>query len=193
MKTLLALFTGPNRYPRLNDCLLLLVRLAIGSAMLYHAITKILQFSALAPSFMDPFAIGTTPSLVIAIAVQAITGLALLLGFFTRPAALLLCGSMGFAAYSLGTQVSLLSGEPAALYALFALSLFIQGSGRISLEHMMVKRYHAAKTAGTAKATKETGKEKATDTEKKSDNAKDVKAAQESDKATHAAKETATA
>ncbi|MGF1685885.1 DoxX family protein [Photobacterium japonica] len=161
MKKLLALFTGPTRYPYLNDGLLLLVRLTIGSAMLYHAITKILQFSALAPSFMDPFALGSTASLVIAITIQSITGLALVLGFFTRPAALLLCGAMGFAAYTLGTQGSLLNGEPAALYSVFAFSLLIQGGGRISLEHVLVKRYKAAGAVGSSDKAKTKAKEKA--------------------------------
>ena len=64
MDKLLALLSGRNGSHRIEDLLLLLLRLAIGGAMLTHGVGKIMNFSELAPTFIDPvrYRFDTKPS-----------------------------------------------------------------------------------------------------------------------------------
>ncbi|MGF1680706.1 DoxX family protein [Photobacterium minamisatsumaniensis] len=140
MNKLLSLLTGRNGSHRLEDILLLLLRLAIGGAMLTHGIGKVMNFSELAPTFIDPLGIGSTPSLVLAMLAEVLGSIALLLGAMTRLSALVLLFTMGIAAYSIGMLKGWAGAELAFIYALVYLTLMIQGGGRLSLEHFWLKK-----------------------------------------------------
>ncbi|PSW18526.1 DoxX family protein [Photobacterium sanctipauli] len=147
MNKILALLTGRNGSHRLEDLLLLLLRLAIGGAMLTHGVGKIMNFSELAPTFIDPLGIGSTPSLVLAMLAEVIGSIALLLGAMTRLSALVLLFTMGVAVYAIGMIKGWAGVELAFIYSLVYLTLLIQGGGRFSLEHIWLKKRIAKKQA----------------------------------------------
>ena len=68
-------------YPVSVSAFLLLLRLLFGGLIMWHGITKIINFDALAMSFPDPLAFGHKTSLVLAIFAEAFCGLAVVAGF----------------------------------------------------------------------------------------------------------------
>jgi putative oxidoreductase len=75
---------------------------------------------------------------------ETIGGLLLILGLFTSPAALVLCGEMAVAYFKAhfphGFIPLLNRGEPAVLYCFIFLYLCIAGAGPLSLDSLIRKR-----------------------------------------------------
>ncbi|PSU32695.1 DoxX family protein [Photobacterium lutimaris] len=151
MDKLLALLSGRNGSHRIEDLLLLLLRLAIGGAMLTHGVGKIMNFSELAPTFIDPLGIGSTPSLVLAMLAEVLGSIALMLGVLTRVSALVLLFTMGTATYAVGMLKGWAGAELAFIYSLVYLTLMVQGGGRIGLEHFWLSKRRKAKALAKEK------------------------------------------
>ncbi|WP_053062428.1 DoxX family protein [Photobacterium aquae] len=147
MDRFLAFLSGRNNAHRLDDILLLLLRLATGGAMLAHGIGKIFQFGDLAPTFADPLGIGTSASLVIVILIEIMASLAILAGMLTRLFALILLLTMTVATYTTSTTTGWTSAEPMFLYAMLYLTLLIQGGGRLSASHYWLAKRSKTKPA----------------------------------------------
>ena len=126
-----------NFLPRSTDAALLLLRVWHGgSLLLLHGWGKVTGFSAMADKFVDPFGIGQTPSLVLAIVGEVVCTTMLVLGLFTRIAALI-CGMTMATAFWFAHGGQLTgpgSGEMAVIYLGVFLALFLAGGGRYSLD-----------------------------------------------------------
>jgi putative oxidoreductase len=119
---------------------MLVLRLWLGLTMLLnHGLEKVLKYSDMSGSFPDPLGVGSTASLVLAILGEAVGSALLVLGFFTRPAALSLVVTMGVACLLVhgGSLSGEKSGELAFIYLAGFLAILIAGPGRFSLDQLL--------------------------------------------------------
>jgi putative oxidoreductase len=130
-------FLHLNFLPRSPDTALLLLRVWHGAALLVlHGWGKLINYSTLAPKFADPFGIGKSPSLMLAIFAEVLCAALLVVGLFTRVAALMAAITMGVAFWFAhgGRLTGPGNGEMAFLFLGVYLALFIAGGGKYSLD-----------------------------------------------------------
>jgi putative oxidoreductase len=130
-------FLHLNFLPRSADVALLVLRLWFGgSLLLLHGWDKVMNFSNYRPKFIDLFGIGQGPSLGLAVFGELVCSALLVLGLFTRVAALGTGITMGVAFWIAhghrltGEQ----SGEMPFMYLGVFLALFIAGAGKFSVD-----------------------------------------------------------
>ena len=130
-------FLHLNFVPRSADVALLLVRVWFGaSLLLLHGWGKLVGFSSMASQFPDPIGIGKTPSLALAVFAEAVCAALIVLGLFTRAAALVVSINLAVAFWFVhGLKLTGSgNGELAFLYIGAALALFIAGGGKFSVD-----------------------------------------------------------
>jgi putative oxidoreductase len=130
-------FLHLNFLPRSADVALLLLRVWHGaSLLLLHGWGKLTGFSSLAERFADPFGIGRTPSLALAVFGEVVCAAFLVVGLFTRVAALGAGGVMltAFLFAHDGRLTGRGNGEMAFIFLGVYLALFIAGGGRYSVD-----------------------------------------------------------
>lgn len=133
-------FLHLNFLPRSADLALLLLRVWYGgSLVLLHGWGKLTNFSEYAGKFPDPFHVGSKVSLGLAVAGEVLCAVLLVLGLFTRVAALGAAATMGTAFYfAHGARLTGDgNGELAFLYLGAFLALFVAGAGRFSVDASM--------------------------------------------------------
>lgn len=120
-----------------TDFALFVLRLWIGGSMFFlHGWEKLVKFSDKSSGFPDPFGIGSTASLVLAIFGEVVCSVLIVLGLFTRFAALAGIVTMGVAFFMIhesklsGTN----SGELAFIYLGGYVTLFLAGAGQVGLD-----------------------------------------------------------
>ena len=116
---------------------LLILRAWLGLTMLInHGIPKLMKFNEMAEKFADPFGIGAKASLALAVFAEVICSTLLVVGFFTRFAALALAITMGvaFATVHKWALSGPASGELAFMYLAGFLALVFMGAGRYSVD-----------------------------------------------------------
>lgn len=119
-----------------NDLGLLLLRVFLGLAMCFgHGIGKWnTLFSGEEIQFADPFGIGATPSLVMAVFAEVICAILLALGLFTRWALLPLIITMLIAAFVVHISDGFGVMEKALLYGICYMALCFTGPGKYSVD-----------------------------------------------------------
>jgi putative oxidoreductase len=127
---------------------LLVLRLWIGFQMLLlHGADKLMNFTAHAQKFPDPFGIGSTASLALSVFAEFFVSMLIILGLFTRWSALVLIINMTVA--FIGVHKSALSGEHggelAFLYLMAYVVLFLAGAGRFSADKLFFGKNPAVK------------------------------------------------
>ncbi len=130
-------FLHLNFLPRSADLALLAVRLWFGGSMLLlHGWGKLMNFSTLAQKFADPFGIGKTASLSLAVLGEVVCAALLILGLFTRVAALGVGITMAVAFwFAHGGRLSGTgNGELAFVYLGAFVALFVAGGGKFSVD-----------------------------------------------------------
>ncbi len=134
------LFSNSTHSPAPSLALLLL-RLAFGGGMLLaHGWPKLAAFSQRAPSFPDPFGIGSAPSLALAVFAEVFCAALVSLGLLTRAALLPLLATMATAASLVAPDSIPLLGsvnELALLFSAAYLALLLAGPGKYSLDHLL--------------------------------------------------------
>jgi len=117
-----------------------LLRLVFGLLVcINHGLPKLTHFNTQASVFFDPFHIGHKISLILVLFAEVFCTLLLVLGLFTRFAALVLVISMAVAVFLFHRGQSLSLHEPALLYLTVFFSILLVGPGRISVDGMMGK------------------------------------------------------
>lgn len=126
-----------NFIPVSADGALLLLRLWYGGMLLInHGWGKLMKFSAMSGSFSDPLGVGTQTSLILALVGEVLCSALLVLGLFTRLAALGAGITMAVAFWGIhhlavsGPK----SGELAYTYLGVFIALILAGGGRFSLD-----------------------------------------------------------
>lgn len=118
----------------------LLLRLAFGILVCVdHGLIKLTHYSTQAAIFPDPLHIGHKLSLGLVIFAEVFCALLLVLGLFTRVAALVLVISMAVAVFLVHKGQPLTIQEPALLYLAAYAAILLVGPGRISVDGMMGK------------------------------------------------------
>ena len=120
---------------------MLLTRLAFGGIMMYHGYEKLIGFSTIKNSFMNFLGIGSTMSLALVVFAEFFCALFIVLGLFTRFAAiaLLICMSVAFFMAHKGVIFGEKGGETALLFLVGYTVLLLVGPGKISVDSMIGK------------------------------------------------------
>jgi len=135
MKTLIKKAARPGSHDAASDIGLAILRVVVGGMMLAaHGWPKLKGFSGLLHTFPNPIGIGSAPSLVLAVFAEVFCALAVMLGFFTRAAAIPLLITMLVAAFIVHAEDPFQRQEFALLYAAPFLMLIFTGAGSYSLD-----------------------------------------------------------
>ena len=119
---------------RTNDTVinlwLLILRVSVGGFMLTHGIPKFLQLIEGNTQFADPFGLGATISLVLAVFAEFLCSVLLIFGIGTRLATLPLIVTMAVAAFSIHASDPFQHKEMALLYLVIYLTILVFGGGK---------------------------------------------------------------
>lgn len=126
----------------LNDSGLLFLRLFLGLTMLFaHGIGKWGRlFGGGEIRFSDPFGVGETTSLALAVFAEVICSILLALGLMTRWALIPLITTMFVAAFIVHIADDFGIMERALLYGVGYVTLFLSGPGKYSVDHYLRNR-----------------------------------------------------
>lgn len=133
-------FLQLNFIPHSTDLALLIIRVWLGASLLaLHGWGKLTGFGAMAPKFADPLGLGPTVSLGLAVFGEVVCAALLVIGLFTRSAALSLIILMAVAFFVVhGRALSgPASGELAFLYLAGFVTVFLAGGGAYSVDRKL--------------------------------------------------------
>lgn len=118
---------------------LLPLRLGAGAMMLTHGLAKLTGYTAMATAFPDHIGIGAQLSFTLIMLAEFIGAILLMLGLFTRLAALSLSIGMAVAAFIAHAPFSVSDSELPLLYLVVFIVLLVSGGGRYSVDHYIYK------------------------------------------------------
>lgn len=118
---------------------MLLLRLSFGILMMHSGYYKLVHFAELQPKFMNFLGIGTSMSLALVVFAEFFCSMFLILGLFTRFAAIPLIVVMCVALFKAHNGDVFGDGQTAALYLTGYLVLLLVGAGRVSVDSMIGK------------------------------------------------------
>ena len=118
---------------------MLLLRIIAGGLMMNHGYDKLVHFSTYKPKFINFLGLGQGTSLCLAIFAEFFCALFIVLGLFTRLAAIPLIIGMCVALFKAHNGDFFGDGEMATLYLGAFLTLLLVGPGRASIDSMIGK------------------------------------------------------
>ena len=118
---------------------MLILRLSFGILMMMHGYDKLINFSTLQHKFMNFMGIGSTMSLALVVFAEFFCSLFLILGLFTRLAAIPLIIATCVMVFKAHNAEVFGDGQTAALYLTGYIVLLLVGPGRISVDSMIGK------------------------------------------------------
>ena len=140
MKALIKKARDPGSHDKLSSIGLLILRVFVGGFLLYaHGCPKLASFSEKSGGFPDPLGIGSPTSLTLAVFAEVLCALALMLGLFTRAAAIPPLITMLVAAFIVHGDDPFQKKEFALLYAIPFLALILTGAGTYSVDSKLKK------------------------------------------------------
>ena len=117
-----------------------LIRLGFGGFLfLNHGLLKLNRFSELKNSFSDPFHVGHTTSLVLALFAEVFCSLLLVLGLLTRLASFVLVILFLTIIFIIQKHKPLENSELAILYLIASITTLFCGPGKWSLDRLIGK------------------------------------------------------
>ena len=126
-----------NSNPTATHIVLLIVRVSVALFMMTHGLPKLSKLLAGETGFSDPFGLGGTTSLILAILAEILCSLLLLIGLATRLACIPLLITMGVAAFMSHADDPFATKEKALLYLLIYLVILVMGAGKYSIDQMI--------------------------------------------------------
>ena len=118
---------------------MLILRLGVGGLMMHTGYQKLVNFGDLQHKFMNFMGMGSTMSLALVVFAEFFCALFLVLGLFTRLAAIPLIITMCVALFKAHNGEVFGDGQTAALYLTGYLVLLFVGPGRVSVDSMIGK------------------------------------------------------
>jgi putative oxidoreductase len=118
---------------------MLLLRLGVGALMMNHGYDKLIHFKEYSANFMSFLGMGSTMSFALLVFAEFFCSLFLILGLFTRLAAIPLIVAMSVALFQAHHGDVFGKGETPALYLTGYLVLLLVGPGRVSVDSMISK------------------------------------------------------
>ena len=120
---------------------MLLVRVLVGSFMLTHGIPKLGRLtSGEEIKFADPFGLGPEVSLGLAVFAEVVCSACVIFGLGTRIASVFLFVTMMVAAFHAHADDPFATKEKALLFATIFFVLIILGSGKFSIDRLIVRK-----------------------------------------------------
>jgi len=116
-----------------------MLRLALGGLMIPHGYNKLINFASMSSKFADPFHIGSSVSLGLAIFSEFFCAVFIVLGLFTRLACIPLILNMAVAVFYAHKGDFTNTGEKATLYLLCFIALLFTGPGKVSMDRFIGK------------------------------------------------------
>ena len=136
MKKLLSIKYSPAAF----NFSMLVLRLFFGLLLIAkHGYPKMVQFSTMQDTFYNFLGLGPRTSLVLCIFAEGLCALFVVLGLFTRLAAIPLIIMMTVAIFGAGSAKPLIESELAILYLGAFLAILFCGPGKISVDGMINK------------------------------------------------------
>ncbi len=108
---------------------LLILRVSAGAFMLIHGVPKLQKLLSGNLAFADPFGIGESTSLILAVFAEVICSVLLILGVATRLASVPLIITMAVASFMIHGNDPFQKKEMALLYLLVYVSILVFGGG----------------------------------------------------------------
>lgn len=131
----------PKAYSAPINFILLLIRLLAGGAMLTHGWPKFQKLLADDPiAFADPFGIGPTASLGMAVFAEFFCAILVLAGFLTRLASIPLLITMLVALFIIHWDDPFAKQELSLIYGVLYMTLILAGAGKYSLDAQIFKK-----------------------------------------------------
>jgi putative oxidoreductase len=122
------------------DISLLILRIGFGGTMLFaHGMPKLLSFSERMDQFPDPFGVGSPISLGMAIFAEVFCAAAVMLGLWTRFAAIPLIVTMSVAAFQIHAADPFGKKELAIMYLFAYLALAASNGGKFALDRIQFR------------------------------------------------------
>ena len=118
---------------------MLVLRIAAAALMLGHGYDKLIHFSEQSSKFMNFMHLGPTLSYALVVFAEFFCSLLLLIGLFTRLAAIPLIINMAVAVFVAHKGEVFGDGEHAALYLGIYIVILLLGPGRASVDSMIAK------------------------------------------------------
>lgn len=116
----------------------LVLRLS-AALMLLHGWPKMMNFSEKSEAFADPIGIGMSGSLALTVFAEVFCTAFVVVGLFTRAAAIPLIICMGVAAFVVHSGDGIGDREAALSYLLLYVAIFFLGGGRFSADNYLRK------------------------------------------------------
>ena len=121
---------------------IIILRLGVGIMMLCHGWPKLLMLlQGQGAGWMDPLGIGGFFSLLLCTFAEFLCSLAIILGFFTRLAALVLVINFWVILFIYGGQETWPQSELPILYLICFVTLLCTGAGSFSLDRLLARRW----------------------------------------------------
>jgi putative oxidoreductase len=118
---------------------MLILRLGVGILMMAHGYDKLVHFGDLQHKFMNFMGMGNTMSLALLVFAEFFCSLFLIIGLFTRLAAIPLIIATCVMVFKAHNGDVFGDGETAAIYLAGYLVLLLVGPGRVSVDSMIGK------------------------------------------------------
>jgi putative oxidoreductase len=118
---------------------MLLLRLGAGILMMGHGYGKLIHFGTMRSSFINFLGMGSSLSLCLDIFAEFFCSLFIILGLFTRFAAIPLIVAMSVALFKAHNAEIFGKGELSALYLTAYIVIVLVGPGRVSVDAMIGK------------------------------------------------------
>jgi putative oxidoreductase len=119
---------------------LFVLRVGAGSLMMIqHGLDKLQNFAKKSATFADPFGIGHTASLSLTLFAEFFCAAFIILGLFTRLAAIPLVIAMSVALFFAHKGEFFGQGESAGLYLICFLTILFAGPGKASMDRFIGK------------------------------------------------------
>lgn len=125
--------------PLNTDAATLLLRLVFGGIFVYYGYSKILAYDKILPQFGDIIGIGPKLSFHLVIFAEFGCGLLIALGFLTRLAVIPVFITMAVAYFIAHAKDTFEDKELSFLFLLLSIVVFLLGSGKISIDHLIFK------------------------------------------------------
>ncbi len=115
------------------------LRVFLGLVLISHGYPKLVHFSTMRHKFMNFLSLGSTTSLVLIIFAEFFCGFLLIIGMFTRLAAIPVVIGMGVVFFMASNADLFGEGERGGVYMAASFLILLVGAGRISVDGMMKK------------------------------------------------------
>lgn len=117
---------------------MLVLRVALGLMMMVaHGYPKLIGFAEKSARFSDPFHIGSTTSLALAVFAEFFCAVFIILGLFTRLSCIPLIVTMCVALFYSNNGNIFGGGEKAALFLAGFIAILFAGPGKVSLDKVI--------------------------------------------------------